>query len=241
MNLATATPSAPHPISTGIAAKSNSCRDCTARSLSVCGAMQSEDLGRLASVAGQQHLPASKTFLNEGDDATHFFNITSGAVKVYKLLPNGRRQITGFLFTGDLLGLAFNDTYTYSAETLTEVYLCRFPRGQFEGLIESFPKMEHRLLAMASNELAAAQEQMLLLGRKSALERVASFLIRMSTRGAAGEAVDLPMSRSDIADYLGLTIETVSRTFTQLERDRAISMPSSRHIVLHNRLALADI
>jgi CRP/FNR family nitrogen fixation transcriptional regulator len=81
---------------------------------------------------------------------------------------------------------------------------------------------------------------MLLLGRKSALERVASFLIRMSTRGAAGEAVDLPMSRSDIADYLGLTIETVSRTLTQLERDHAISMPSSRHIVLHNRLAIAD-
>jgi CRP/FNR family transcriptional regulator len=112
--------------------------------------MQSEDLGRLAAVAGQRRLPARKTFLNEGDDATHFFNNTSGAVKVYKLLPNGRRQITGFLFAGDLLGFAFNDTYTYSAETLTEVHLCRFPRGQFEGLIEAFPKVEHRLLALIS-------------------------------------------------------------------------------------------
>jgi CRP/FNR family transcriptional regulator len=95
--------------------------------------MRTEDLGRLDAVAGHQRLLPGHTFLNEGDDATHFFNITSGSVKVYKLLPNGRRQITGFLFAGDLLGLAFNDTYSYSAETLTDVSLCRFPRRPFEG------------------------------------------------------------------------------------------------------------
>ena len=94
--------------------------------------------------------------------------IVEGAVKVYKLMPDGRRQITGFLFDGDLLGLAVNETYTYSAEALTPVAVCRFPRRQFERLLDDFPKMERRLLAIASNELAASQEQMMVLGRKTA-------------------------------------------------------------------------
>jgi CRP/FNR family transcriptional regulator len=244
MNLAIATREPPRTNPVPFA-KSNPCVACPARRQSVCDAMRAEDLGRLASVAGQQRLSAGSTFLNEGDDATHFLNITSGSVKVYKLLPNGRRQITGFLFAGDLLGLAFNDTYTYSAETLTDVTLCRFPRRQFEGLVESFPKMEHRLLAMASHELAAAQEQMVLLGRKTAQERVASFLLGLARRkerlGKDVETLTLTMTRSDIADYLGLTIETVSRTFTALRKLGCIELDGAAVVKIVDRDALEEL
>jgi CRP/FNR family transcriptional regulator, anaerobic regulatory protein len=221
------------------AAKTNPCINCAARRLSICAVVEPKDLGRLAAATSQQRLQPGETFLNEGDDASHFFNITSGAAKVYKLLPNGRRQITGFLFAGDLLGLAFNDTYTYSAETLSDVTLCRFPRRQFEGLLEEMPRMERRLLSMASNELAAAQEQMVLLGRKTARERVASFLLGMVHRteraGRPSDVVVLPMTRADIADYLGLTTETVSRTFTSLRTDGVIALDGA------NRVRILDL
>src|ERR1700674_1287060 len=99
--------------------KGRRCETCAARGISVCGAMREQDLGRLSGARTTQQIEAGETFLNEGDAATHFLNIVDGAVKVYKLMPDGRRQITGFLFAGDLLGLAVNDTYTYSAEALT--------------------------------------------------------------------------------------------------------------------------
>ena len=191
------------------ATRSHGCEGCAARALSICGAMRSEDLGHLAAARTHQQVKAGETFLDEGDAATHFFNIVEGAVKVFKLLPDGRRQVTGFLFAGDLLGLAFNDSYTYSAEAITDVRICRFPRRQLERLLEQFPRMERRALAMASNELAAAQEQMMLLGRKTAHERIASFLLslarRAEQRGGDGDTIRLPMTRTDIADYLGLT------------------------------------
>jgi CRP/FNR family transcriptional regulator len=152
--------------------KGRRCETCAARGMSVCDAMLEQDLGRLSGARTSRQIEAGETFLSEGDAATHFLNIIDGAVKVYKLMPDGRRQVTGFLFGGDLLGLAVNDTYTYSAEALTPVTVCRFPRRQFERLLDDFPKVEKRLLTMASNELAAAQEQMMLLGRKTAHERI---------------------------------------------------------------------
>lgn len=198
------------------------CGTCPARALSICGAMRSEDLGRLAAARTVQEVAAGTTFLDESEPAGHFFNITHGAVKVYKLLPDGRRQVTGFLFAGDLLGLAVNGAYVYSAEALTPVTICRFPRRQLDRLLDDFPALEKRLLAMASNELAAAQEQMMLLGRKTAHERIASFLLalagRQARRGGGGDGVRLAMTRTDIADYLGLTTETVSRVFTSLKK-----------------------
>jgi CRP/FNR family transcriptional regulator len=122
-------------------AKARYCENCAAHALSICSVMRAEDLGRLASARNSQAVEAGKTFLNEGDAAAHFFTIGAGAVKVYKLMPDGRRQVTGFLFAGDLLGLAVNDVYTYSAEALTDVTLCRFPRRQLGRLLDEFPKM----------------------------------------------------------------------------------------------------
>jgi len=220
------------------------CEACTARAVSICAAMHDADLGRLSSARMSQKIEAGETFLNEGDAATHFLNIIDGSVKIYKLMPDGRRQITGFLFAGDLLGLAVNDVYTYSAEALTPVTVCRFPRRQLERLLDDFPKMEKRLLAMASNELAAAQEQMMLLGRKTAHERVASFLLMLARRerrfGRSAAAVDLSMTRTDIADYLGLTTETASRVFTSLKKRGWIELAGSK-VTLSDRDALDEL
>ncbi|HZS85707.1 MAG TPA: cyclic nucleotide-binding domain-containing protein [Stellaceae bacterium] len=228
-----------------MAAREKACQSCAARTLSICGALPTDHLGRLAMMRAPQHLEPGETFLNEGDPATHYLNITAGAVKVYKLLPDGRRQITGFLFAGDLLGLAFNDTYTYSAEALTPVTVCRFPRRQLERLLEEFPAVERRLLAMASNELAAAQEQMVLLGRKTAQERIASFLLTLLRRGQrlgrSAERVKLPMTRADIGDYLGLTTETVSRAFTNLRRCGCIALEGACNVHLLDRDRLEEL
>jgi CRP/FNR family transcriptional regulator len=225
--------------------KAEHCESCPARVLSICGAMRTEDLGRLATIRSSRRVAAGETFVSEGEAATHFFNITEGSVKVYKLMPDGRRQITGFLFAGDLLGLAVNDTYTYSAEALTPVTVCQFRRPQLERLLDDFPKMEKRLLAIASNELAAAQEQMMLLGRKTAQERIASFLLTLARRekryGRGGDALHLTMTRTDIADYLGLTTETASRVFTSFRKRGWIELESGNRVVLADRDTLEEL
>jgi CRP/FNR family transcriptional regulator, anaerobic regulatory protein len=224
--------------------KGRRCETCAARGMSVCDAMREQDLGRLSGARTSRQIEAGETFLSEGDAATHFLNIIDGAVKVYKLMPDGRRQVTGFLFGGDLLGLAVNDTYTYSAEALTPVTVCRFPRRQFERLLDDFPKMEKRLLTMASNELAAAQEQMMLLGRKTAHERIASFLLMLAHRqerfGRNGAELELSMTRTDIADYLGLTTETASRVFTSLKKRGWIEVSSGK-VTLSDRDMLEEL
>lgn len=224
---------------------SHRCGVCPARAVSMCGAMRTEDLGRLAAAKVTQQVEPGATFIDESEPATHFFNITEGAVKVYKLLPDGRRQVTGFLFAGELLGLAFNGAYVYSAEALTRATLCRFPRRQLERLLDDFPALEKRLLALASNDLAAAQEQMMLLGRKTAHERIASFLLGLADRqerlGGDGEVVHLPMTRTDIADYLGLTTETVSRVFTCLKKRRWIALRGNDEVELSDREAIEDL
>ncbi|MCC6469666.1 MAG: helix-turn-helix domain-containing protein [Alphaproteobacteria bacterium] len=182
---------------------------------------------------------------SEADAADHVFTVTGGAVKIYKLLPDGRRQITGFLFPGDFLGLTHNALYAYSAEAMTATRLCRFPRKKLEALLDELPKLEQRLLGMASHELAAAQDQMVLLGRKSARERVVSFLLMLSggavRRGQPDNPVAVPMTRNDIADFLGLTVETVSRTMTQLKTQHLIELMDEKQVRLSRIEALREI
>ncbi|HLY55307.1 MAG TPA: helix-turn-helix domain-containing protein [Stellaceae bacterium] len=219
------------------------CARCDARGRSVCNAIDDPDLHRLAAMAVVTFADPGSTFIGEGEPADHFFNITRGTVKLFKLLPDGRRQITGFCRAGDFLGLAVSRTYAFSAEAVDRVRFCRFSRRRLEGLLDDFPAFERRLLDFASNELVAAQEQMLLLGRKTARERVASFLLSQEDPHTAGEAgmACLPMTRTDIADYLGLTIETVSRTLSQLKRDRVIRAASLSEIEFADRARLEAI
>ena len=212
------------------------CEACSVRHLTICSALADEELRHLSSIVGHIELGPGQTLFQEQSEATTVYSVTAGTMKIYKLLPDGRCQVTGFLFPGDFLGLAQDDAYAYSAEAVTYTALCCYTRGQLESLMQRYPQMEQRLLGMAKHELVVAQEQMLLLGRKTARERLASFLLMLARgairRGQSGNPVFIPMSRSDIGDYLGLTTETVSRTFTQLKRNRLIEAESGSRIRL---------
>ncbi len=203
-------------------ASTDACSNCTARSLTICASLTQEEQARLAHLSTTVALQPHQMLFQEGDNAEHVYNVTCGSLSVSKSLADGRRQITGFLGPGDFLGLNTRNTYTISAEALTDTRVCRFPRQQFQRLIAETPPLEHRLLALAEGELARAQEQILLLGRKTAMERIASFLTLQSeravARGLPGNPIALPMTRAEVADYLGLTIETVSRCFTKLRK-----------------------
>ena len=177
----------------------------------------------------------------EEEEADFVYKVMSGAVRDVRILSDGRRQIGAFHLAGDVFGLECGETHLYSAEAVVDCEIALVRRSVLDKAADQDGAAARKLWGLTARDLQTLQDHMLLLGRKTALERVACFLIRLSSRTPASATLDLPMSRSDIADYLGLTIETVSRTFTQLERDHAISMPSSRHIVLHNRLAMADI
>jgi CRP/FNR family transcriptional regulator len=211
----------------------------------VCNAIPDADLARLAAAAVVTEVPGGQCFIDEGEPANSFFNITAGTAKLFKLLPDGRRQITGFVGPGHFLGLAVSDTYAFSAEAIEDVRLCRFPRAKLRALLDDFPLMEKRLLEVAAHELVAAQEQMLLLGRKTARERLASFLLMLSRQGVpCGQPrrrFRLPMTRNDIADYLGLTIETVSRTLTRLRAEGVIQILSQSELGIPDVAALEGL
>ncbi len=231
-------------------AQSNPCAACAIRDISVCGALDANDVQRLNAIVTQQVLDPGETLFIEGDAADNLFIITDGCVKLYKMMVDGRRQITGFLYRSDFLGLALRDSYAYSAEAVAHSTLCRFPREPLERLLEEFPRMERRLLSIASNELASAQDQMLLLGRKTAEEKVATFLWLLLRRTELkidmavemdANAIELPMTRTDIADYLGLTIETVSRSFSALKKRGVVAFDTPHRIEIVDTEMLMDL
>lgn len=198
--------------------------------------------GHLTAISSLQRKAPGEILFAEGDAADSIYEVVRGMVRLYKLLPDGRRQITGFLSSGQLLGLAPAGLCVYTAEAITEITVCRYKRAAFERLIDEVPGFAKRLLAVTSHELEAAQDQMLLLGRKSATEKVASFLLLMADRhGEEMEEVQLRMTRGDIADYLGLTIETVSRTLSRLKQDGVIALPSCTHVEIRDRDGLEDL
>jgi CRP/FNR family transcriptional regulator, anaerobic regulatory protein len=233
------------PILPDLHGKLEPCASCEARQVSVCNAIPDDELARLATIAVVIEAQPGRTFVDEGEPADSFFNITGGSAKLFKLLPDGRRQITGFVGAGHFLGLAVSDTYAFSAEAIGPVRYCRFSRSRLRKLLDHFPLMEKRLLEVASNELVAAQEQMLLLGRKTARERLASFLLMQSRQGLpcgnARHRFTLPMTRSDIADYLGLTIETVSRTVTRLRGEGLIDLHAQSQLLILNPSGLESL
>jgi CRP/FNR family transcriptional regulator len=190
-------------------------------------------------------LAAEQLVFCEGDSADTVFAVTEGTVRLSKMLLDGRRQITGFMSPGGFLGIAYSDTYSYSAEAVTSLALCRFPRRRLEELIVEFPGLERRLLSMAFDEIKAAQDQMVLLGCKSAEEKVASFLWQWCQKAGRRErsdcVLDLPMNRTDIADYLGLTTETVSRTFSRFAKQGILTLPSTHDVVLQRPELLEEM
>jgi CRP/FNR family transcriptional regulator, nitrogen fixation regulation protein len=181
--------------------------------------------------------PRNAEIFGENEPADYLYQVVSGAVRTYKILSDGRRQVGGFYLPGDIFGLEFTDEHTLSAEAIADTKVLVVKRSALNALSSRNTSIAQDLFALTGRELRRAQDHILLL-IKSAQERVASFLLEMSERVAGSNAIELPMSRQDIADYLGLTIETVSRTLTSLETCAAIEVPTSRRIVLRNRPAL---
>jgi CRP/FNR family transcriptional regulator, nitrogen fixation regulation protein len=181
--------------------------------------------------------PRNTEIFGENEPADYVYKVASGAVRTYKILSDGRRQVSGFYLVGDIFGLQFADEHTISAEAITDTKVLVVKRNALTSLAGRDASISKELLDLTSRELRRMQDRVLLLV-KSAQERVASFLLEMAERACANNIVELPMSRQDIADYLGLTIETVSRTLTGLETAATIEVPSSRRIVLRNRSAL---
>jgi CRP/FNR family nitrogen fixation transcriptional regulator len=176
----------------------------------------------------------------ERTPADYFYKVISGAVRTFRILADGRRQIQAFHAPGDVFGLEFGDEHAHSAEAIVISRVLLVRRGMITALAEHDSGVARQLWELTANELRQVQNHAMLL-IKTARERVVSFLLEMSERSPEGEPLPLPMSRQDIADYLGLTIETVSRTLTSLESQRAIELPNSRCIVLRDHDVLKQL
>jgi len=176
----------------------------------------------------------------QDEPAEYLYKLVSGAVRTYKILIDGRRQIGAFYLPGDIFGLEEGNEHTFSAEAIADSKILLIKRSTVMALAARDNEVARHLWALTGCELRRVQQHVMLL-IKSAQERVAGFLLEMAKRSPEGGAVELPMSRRDIADYLGLTIETVSRTLTQLEHSAAIALPSSRRVVLRNLAALTRL
>jgi len=208
--------------------KGHPCQGCEARGEAVCRVLDFGDLAEFKRLGRDVKLRAGHTLFAESDPASRVFTLTRGTLKLFKLFADGRCHVTGFLHPGDFLGITVDDNHAFTAEAIEEAQLCSFPRSSFDDFAERHPAMERELYHKAEHELGAAQEQMVLLGRKTAIERVASFLLALGRRACAAggnrNLVRLPMRRSYIADYLGLTKETVSRMLSELRRVRLIRL-----------------
>ncbi len=234
-NRLTPRPEAGRPACDGLRTTRASCAACVARCLTVCRALSADELTELEKHSTVVRLEAGDSLFDEGDDAGWVYNLTAGTIRLSKALADGRRQITGFMLPGDFIGLSSRATHPYSAEAIGPCQLCRFNFRTVHRLVDRLPHLEHELFDRVRDELDAAHDQMLLLGRKSPREKVATFLLDLARRcerwGQPPDRVRLDMTRTDIADYLGLTIETVSRTMTRMRREGMISLPSTNEIV----------
>jgi CRP-like cAMP-binding protein len=182
--------------------------------------------------------PRNTEIFGENEPADYVYKVISGSVRTYNILSDGRRQIGGFYMAGDIFGIEFDGEHTSAAEAISDAKVLVIKRSALDALAGRDASVARELFALTARELRRVQDRILLL-IKSAQERVAGFLLEMAQRASGGNAIELPMSRQDIADYLGLTIETVSRTLTSLETAATIEVPTSRRIVLRNRSALS--
>lgn len=202
------------------------CKNCCVRALSVCAALAPDELFELERLAQPCCFAPRQMIAMEGEASTAIHNITGGVVRLYRMLDDGRRQIIGFLFPGDFLGLEMTPDVQVSAEAIGPTTACRFDVAGFARLMTRKPHLLAKLHERARHELNVTHDHVVALGRRTAEERIGWFLAwlrnRVTGNGHPSVVIGLPMPRQDIADYLGLTIETVSRTFTRLARERVI-------------------
>ncbi len=197
-------------------------------------------VGSVEMVGASMSFSRNAEVYGENEPAEYIYKVVSGTVRTYKVLADGRRQIGAFYLPGDIFGLESGDEHTYSAEAVTDSKVLVIKRSTLVALAARDNDVAHQLWALTSSELRRVQDHLMLL-IKTAQERVVGFLLEMAARMPSGNQVELTMSRQDIADYLGLTIETVSRTLSQLENTAAIELPTSRRVVLRNRATLSRL
>jgi len=200
-------------------------------------------LGRIQASGARHHFARNEPIFNQDDPADQVYRIISGTVRLCRYMPDGRRYIVDFLLPGDLMGFVESPDLPASAEAVTDVTLVAFPRVCFDRLAQENAEVRTQLLRHLSCNLLTAQQHLFVLGCQKARERVASFLLRLADRMGAscGDRLDLPMSRQDIADHLGLTIETVSRTITGLRGTGALLIPNTHQVVLRDMAALRTL
>lgn len=219
------------------------CDLCVVRNRAICSALESKELEALNAIGRTRKLTAGESIIWEGEDSVLVANVIDGVLKLSTNTEDGREQIVGVVYPSDFIGRPFGGTSGHGVTALTEATVCVFSRRDFDAFAREHPALEHKLLERTLGELDRTRRWMLLLGRKSASEKMASFLVEMTERlGGAGCRIDpanpnrrmmtLPFSRQQIADVLGLTIETVSRQFTRLKSEGIIDTPSRREVTI---------
>ena len=225
----------------------SSCDTCAVRDRAICAALDDGELAALNAIGRRRTLHAGEPLIWEGDDSILVANVIDGILKLSTGTEDGREQIVGVVYPADFIGRPFGATTRHSVTALTDARVCVFARGDFDRFAGDHPALEHKLLQRTLAELDRTRGWMLLLARKSAEEKIATFLLDMSERlaqpdgrsgGAALDRFDLPFSRQQIGDVLGLTIETVSRQMTKLKRDGVIDLPTRRAVALIDRTEL---
>ncbi|MCP5082052.1 MAG: Crp/Fnr family transcriptional regulator [Alphaproteobacteria bacterium] len=227
----------------------NLCRACEARHRGICGALSAEQLIELNKRASRRKHELGATLVRDAEPVTRYSNIISGVVKLSKLLADGRQQIVGLQFAPDFLGRPLRTDSQTAAEAATDVELCSFPRVVLERLMDETPDLERKLFEQSLKELDEAREWMVTLGRKTAPEKVANFLymtaLHSNPEAELGDGAlvqfDLPLTRSEIADFLGLTIETVSRQLTSLRKAGIIDKVNKRGISIADMRKLKNL
>ncbi|HEV7251699.1 MAG TPA: Crp/Fnr family transcriptional regulator [Mesorhizobium sp.] len=217
------------------------CASCEARHRGICGALDPDQLVALSRTAIKHKAGENEELVGEAEPVERYSNILSGVVKLTKTLADGRQQIVGLQFAPDFLGRPFKGEGTVNAEAATDVALCSFPRRALERMMAEQPELEHRLHQQTLRELDQAREWMLTLGRKTAAEKLASFLLMIARNidptadpGRTSARFELPLTRADIADFLGLTIETVSRQITKLRTEGVIRVENNRLVTVES-------
>lgn len=227
----------------------SSCDLCVVRNRAICSALEGPELDALNKIGRRRTLKAGESLIWEGEDSVLVANVIEGVLKLSTGTEDGREMIVGVVYPSEFIGRPYGGTSGQGVTALTDARVCVFSRRDFDAFAREHPQLEHKLLERTLAELDRTRRWMLLLGRKSAPEKLASFLLEMAERLAepgchaqpdanAPRRITLPFSRQQVADLLGLTIETVSRQFTRLRDEGVIDLPSRRDVVIRDREAL---
>ena len=216
------------------------CGDCPIRHRAVCARCESDELARLEQIKYYRSYQAGQTVIWSGDHMDFVASVVTGIATLTQTMEDGRRQMVGLLLPSDFVGRPGRSQAAYDVTATTDLVMCCFRKKPFEALMIATPHIGQRLLEMTLDELDAAREWMLLLGRKTAREKIASLLAIIARRDASlklrdaagGVVFDLPLTREEMADYLGLTLETVSRQISALKRDEVILLTGKRHVTI---------